>query len=253
MKKTILITGATSELGKAISEFLIKQGYRLILTARSLEKLSALSEQLKKQGGEIKYVASDFTDSNTFNHVIALLEKSNLSGMLLMPPQAPATSEPLPDEEIWHKLLNTSLVGPAVFIKKVIPCFTKNARVLLISGISSRQPVSHYATSNILRTAWLGLLKTIADQYGPKAIHFNTLSIGGIMTEKFKKQIESEAQNSNTLFSEILSGRLANVPLRRYAELDEIAEMASFLLTSSAGQHMTGQNIVFDGGFTRPY
>lgn len=258
MKKTILITGATSELGQIISEFLIKENCDIILCSRSIKKMVALSKDLKNDKCKIDYIDFDYLNHSTFAKVAQKIESfttKGLDGLIVLPPQAPPTNEALPEAETWTQLFNTSFIGPATFIRTIIPYLTKKpmSRVVLISGISSKQPLSQYATSNVLRTAWLGLSKTIADQYGPKGLRFNTLSLGGIMTEKFKNQIKTEAHNNNTSIEQTLNNRVNNIPLKRYAELNEIADMVVFLILSSAGIHLTGQNITLDGGFTRAY
>lgn len=256
--KTLLITGATCELGRAICRRFIKKSYRLILTAPSQERLHLLSEELKKEGGEVFVTSSDFTDINSFLPVINTIESiatDGLDGLIIIPPQPEATKEVFPNKIYWDLLFNKSFIGPVVFLGQLMPYLIKRgkANIVLISGISSRQPVSNYATSNTIRTAWLGFSKTIADNYGPKGIRFNTLSLGGIMTKKFEQQLENEANKANQLFSDVLEQRCANVPLRRYAEIPEIVEMIIFLITSIASKHITGQNIIFDGGFTRAY
>lgn len=256
--KTLLITGATCELGRAICQRFIKKSYRLILTAPSQERLCLLSEELKKEGGEVFFASSDFTDTNTFSSLINMVESvaiDGLDGLIVIPPQPEATKEVFPDKIYWDILFNKSFIGPVVFLGQLMPHLIKKvkANIVLVSGISSRQPVSNYATSNTIRTAWLGFAKTIADNYGPKGIRFNTLSLGGIMTKKFEQQLVNEANSNNQLFSDVLEQRCANVPLRRYAEIPEIVDMILFMLTSRASKHMTGQNIVFDAGFTRAY
>lgn len=255
--KTILVTGATCELGKEICRQLIEKSCRLILTSRSNERLQSLQNDLEKIGGNISIAPSDFTDIKTFDQIlekVSFVANGGLDGLVLIPPQPEATTEIFPEESEWENLFRKSFIGPSIFLRKLMPhLLKKNSSIVFISGVSSKQPFSNYTTSNTIRTAWLGFSKTIADNFGPKGVRFNTLSLGGIKTEKFLKKLEEEAANTNVPLSTVLEGRVGNIPLRRYAEIPEIAEMVSFLLLSLASRHMTGQNIVFDGGFTRAY
>src|SRR5690606_3812129 len=84
-----------------------------------------------------------------------------LDGAVLMPPQPHAANDPLPDSEVWRSLFQTSFIGPLATLKAAIlrmsPDVTsgQRAKIVIISGISSAQVLGHYATSNVIRTAWL--------------------------------------------------------------------------------------------------
>ena len=253
--KTIFVTGATCELGREICRQLLDRPCNLILTARSNERLQSLRADLHKKN--ITVIPSDFTDINTFSSAIECVSSvanEGIDGVVLIPPQPDATTEIFPSAEKWNELFMKSFIGPSVLLGKLLPFLQKSdSSVVLISGISSKQPFSNYTTSNTIRTAWLGFAKTVADNIGPKNIRFNTLSCGGIMTEKFERKLAEEANKNHLSVSEILKNRVDNIPLRRYAEKSEIADTVCFLLLSLASRHITGQNIAFDGGFSRSY
>lgn len=254
MRKNILITGATGNIGENLCRYLASKGHDLILTARNKDKLVKLASQLEKNYNiKIIIETSDFEDPKSF---ISLIQKTEncVDGLVLMPPQPPETTNCLPEDNVWEKMFKTSFIGPTALIRELIPTLkNRKGAVVLISGISSKQALSNYATSNVLRTAWIGEMKTLANYYGPNGIRFNTLSLGGVMTEKFKENIRNESKESSNEESEILSSRFFNVPLRRYAEIGEIGSMLEMLMICDSSKHLTGQNIAFDGGFTQPY
>lgn len=252
--KTILVTGATGEIGRAICQQLAEQKVNLILTARTEESLKTLSLELKSKGIQCDWCISDFCDTKSFSKLINLME-SGIDGLVVMPPQPLESNDILPSDEFWEKLFKNSFIGPANLVKCAIPSLSKKnySSVVLISGITSIQPLSHYASSSVLRTMWLGFFKTLSDKYGANNISFNTLSIGGVITGKFSDKLKTEAKLNNISPSELLNKKVSNVPLKRYAEISEIGSAVSFLLTSEARKHLTGQNIAFDGGFTRRY
>jgi NAD(P)-dependent dehydrogenase (short-subunit alcohol dehydrogenase family) len=119
-------------------------------------------------------------------------------------------------------------------------------------GISSAQVLSHYATANVIRTAWLGEAKTLAFALGPKGIHVNTLSLGGTLSPWYREAITKRGASAGLSFEEQLAKETENVPLGKYGEPTEVATVIEQLL-SPFSDHMTGLNILHDGGFTRAY
>lgn len=252
---TILVTGATGAIGTNVCHYLAKKNHVLILGARDVSKLDSLSRDLReKYGANVTSYSFDFSSIETIDALALSLHDQKIDGLVLMPPQLLPTDECIPEPEVMEEMHKVSFIGPAILIKRLLPNLIANkSSVVMISGISSVQPLSHYATSNVLRTSCLGLMKTLADKYGPEGVRFNTLSLGGVLTEPYKKKLEQEASISNIEVCDIYKQRVSNVPLRRYALPNEIANMLDVILTQDAGLHMTGQNIKFDGGFTRPY
>ncbi len=252
--KTILITGATGAIGTELCKYIAKKGHHLIITARDYQTLHGLSDLLKREYQiKVNYVASDFSDPKSYAELLNITTEG-VDGFVIMPPQPPVTEDCLPQDNVWSDMFNRSFIGPSALIRDLIPALIKRkASVVLISGITSKQPLTKYATSSVLRTAWQGQIKTLADTYGSEGVRFNTLSLGGVMTNKFIQKLNKESEDKNISFSELLSQRTENVPLRKYANLNEIVDMIEFMLLSEASKHLTGQNIVLDGGFTRAY
>jgi 3-oxoacyl-[acyl-carrier protein] reductase len=252
--KKILVTGATGGIGIELCGHLASQGYGLILTARNEERLLKLTQRIKDSYRTPAIcLPSDFSDQTTFD---ALIEKTQdgLDGIVLMPPQVDPTAECLPKDTEWEHMFKTSFIGPLALIRALLPALKKSERskVVLISGISSAQVLSHYATSNVLRLAWLAQMKTLAHKYGPEKIHFNTLSLGGVLTDEYLNELGQDAKKRGITFGEAMAEQVDNVPLRKYAVPHQVG-MAVEGLLGGFSDHMTGLNILCDGGFTRAY
>jgi 3-oxoacyl-[acyl-carrier protein] reductase len=175
-----------------------------------------------------------------------------------MPPQPHATADPLPGNEAWREIFQGSFVGPLALLKAAIaamrpdPASGRRCKIVVVSGISSAQVLGHYATSNVIRCAWLAEAKTLAFALGERGIHVNTLSLGGTLSPWYVAGIERRAAAAGVSYDERLGEETANVPLRKYGTPDEVALAVEGLL-SSLSDHMTGLNILHDGGFTRAY
>ena len=252
--KRILITGATGKIGSALCKHLFSKDYDLILTARSENNLCNLSVELKnKKKGIIDFASADFRDPSSF---LNLYQKCSLGidGLVLIMPKIKPSADCLPSDECWINLFKENFIGPLALIRELMPFLTiKNkSKVVILSGISSLQVLSHYSHSNAIRAAWVAQAKTLAFAFGAKGVHFNTISIGGVMTDDFIAKLESEASVNGLTYDEVLAGRVDNVPLKKYASLFDIAHVVEGLLANFS-DHITGNNIICDGGFTRAY
>lgn len=87
---------------------------------------------------------------------------------------------------------------------------------------------------------------------GGRNIHINTLSLGGTLTPGYRNSIANRAAAAGQSFDDRLQAETDNVPLRKYGKTVEVAVAVEGLL-SSFSDHMTGLNILHDGGFTRAY
>jgi 3-oxoacyl-[acyl-carrier protein] reductase len=259
--KTTLVTGATGGIGLAVSHRLALAGHRLVLSARDPEKLDRLVQELPvTKGFGHQWIACDMADEASVQLFGQKLDRSKLvlNGVVLMPPQPHATNDCLPDNAVWRSLFQSSFIGPLDVLKRAIhtmspdPAKGRRSKIVIISGISSAQVLGHYATSNVIRTAWLAEAKTLAFAFGERGIHVNTLSLGGTLSDWYRARIEKRAEGAGMTFEERITEETANVPLRKYGTPDEVAGAVEGLL-SAFSDHMTGLNILHDGGFTRAY
>ncbi len=253
-----LVTGASGGIGTAVCSRLAGGGHNLILAARNAVRLETLKASLPGTGHEIAPV--DMSSDGSINAFAAMLSELavELDGAVLMPPQPHSANDPLPPSEVWRTLFQTSFIGPLATLKAAIermrPDVSKGrrAKIVIISGISSAQVLGHYATSNVIRTAWIGEAKTLAFALGPRNIHVNTLSLGGTLTADYRASIQRRADTASQTFEKRLELETENVPLRKYGTPEEVAVAVEGLL-SPFSDHMTGLNILHDGGFTRAY
>lgn len=257
--RTLLITGASGGIGRVLCTRLARAGDSLIVAARDDARLRTLCEHLAALGaGPHRWMTVDMGDDTSVSAFADRLAGSVLDGVVLMPPQDPPTAECLPESETWREIFQRSFIGPLALLKAAIgamrpdPAQGRRAKIVIVSGMSSVQVLGHYATSNVLRCAWLAEAKTLAFALGERGIHVNTLSLGGTLTPDYSASLAKRAVGAGMTFEQRLAEETANIPLKKYGTPDEVAVAVEGLL-SPFSDHITGVNLLHDGGFTRAY
>jgi 3-oxoacyl-[acyl-carrier protein] reductase len=142
--RTILVTGATGGIGRAVCERLSNCGASLLLATRDAARLQSLCAALPRQGSaRHTWISVDMTLDESVRQFEGELTARGviLDAVVLMPPQDPPTSDPLPTNERWRETLQGSFVGPLARLKAAIgmmqpdPASGERSRIVIISGI----------------------------------------------------------------------------------------------------------------------
>lgn len=236
--KTILITGASSGIGRGIAIATAKAGARCILVARNKERLEWVAQEC---GGGAIIEPVDVTNTSELK---ALVERApQLDGLVQC---AGIGDKHIPlkflSEEFVDEVLNVNLKAPMLFLamlekKKKL---NKGASVVLMSSISSFHAAPAHSLYMASKGALTAFAKGAALDLSGKKIRVNTIAPGMVNTPLIDYSNISEEQRK---LDE------AKYPLKRYGEPEDIASAAVYLL-SDASSWVTGQQFVVDGGIT---
>jgi 3-oxoacyl-[acyl-carrier protein] reductase len=113
-----------------------------------------------------------------------------------------------------------------------------------------KQPLENMVLSNSLRAAVAGLVKTLANEYGPYGVLVNNVLPGYTATARLVSSAAKQAEAQGVTAEEITARWAAQIPLRRVASPEEFADVLVFLASERAS-YVTGQSILVDGGFAR--
>ncbi|WP_457637174.1 SDR family oxidoreductase [Oceanithermus sp.] len=251
--KTALVTGASQGIGLAIARALAAEGARVVLSARSQEKLEAATSEINESGGAAAFLAADLSQPQTAERLLRFASErfgpvEILVGNTGGPPPGEAAAL---GEEDWRTAAELLFYPQLRLTRAALPEMKKRGwgRILYVTSISVKEPIENLALSNALRAALTGFAKTLAREVAASGVTVNTLGPGYTATERVNDLFAKNAARLNTTAEELLEKQLQLIPARRLARPEEIAAVAAFLVSEPAA-YLTGQAIMVDGGYT---
>lgn len=236
--KTILVTGASSGIGKGIAQQCSRMGATLIVTGRNEERLQKTLTSLI--GEENKAIVADLSTNEGIKTLVGQLSKLDgavfAAGIVEMIPVLFATREK------FDKMYNTNLFSPIEILRLIIKkkLFNKGLSVI---GIASIAGSCDFCLANGIygsgKSALMTYFKYAAHELAIKGIRVNTISPGFILTPM---------QTEGTVEDEKLQKTIDKVPLNRWGTPEDIANGVVYLL-SNASSYVTGTDIRIDGGY----
>ncbi len=254
-RKTFIITGASDELGRATAR-LLAHDYNLILTGRDLSKLKNLQEELKAiNSGCYDICNLDFISKSSRDSFESYLNQARtpIAGLVLIAPRPQFHGKALiHDENVWLEVFQNTFTGPMEALRVVLPHLSNPSKIVVIAGTTSVQLQSEYGASCVIRRMWTTYTKALSHQLGPQGISINALSPGVVLTNFHQERIQKKSDETGLSYDDQMEKEVANIPLRRHAKPQEVAQTIKFLL-SEQSDFVNGVNLVLDGGFTSSY
>jgi len=250
--RVAIVAGASQGIGRATAEAFAAEGCRVAICARNAASLKAAAEAITKQHGvEVLDQAVDVTDASAVHGFVeAVINKfgsvdicvTNAGG----PPAKGFMAASLED---WRKAVDANFLSAVYFAREVIPHMQRKhwGRIITITSITTKQPVADLVLSNAVRTSVVGLVKSLANEFGKDGILVNNVGPGFTATDRLKQLAKTRAQNSGQKEEEIFAGWAADAPLKRVGEPREVAD-AIVWLASERASYITGQTLLVDGG-----
>jgi len=255
LKGRIAIVAASSQgIGLAAAEGLAAEGCRIAMCARNPQKLEAAAGEVRKKGVEVFAQAFDVTHAGAVHAFVeAVVQK--FGGVDICVTNAggpPATGFLAASIEEWRKALDANFMSTLYFAREVIPHMQRKrwGRIITLTSVSTKQPVPDLVLSNAVRAAVLGLVKSLANEFGKDGITVNNVGPGYTATERLKELARTRSAAQGKSEAEIFAAWANDAALKRIAEPREVAD-AIVWLASERASYVTGQTVLVDGGAYR--
>jgi 3-oxoacyl-[acyl-carrier protein] reductase len=253
LKNRVAIVAASSQgIGRATAEAFAAEGCRLAICARNAQSLQTVAERLQKQHGvEVFTQALDVTDAEEVHRFVAAVV-SKFGGVDICVTNAggpPAKGFLAATLDEWQRAVELNFLSVVYFAREVIPHMQHQhwGRIITITSITTKQPVADLVLSNAVRAAVVGLVKSLANEFGKDGILVNNVGPGYTATDRLKELAKARSAASGKSEKEISEGWSADAPLKRLGEPREVAD-AIVWLASERASYVTGQTVLVDGG-----
>lgn len=237
--KSILITGASSGIGRAMAIACAEAGALLVISGRNKERLSETLQLLQGEGHSM--CVADLTNEDELAALVDFVPK--LDGFVSNAGIANPLMLQFVENQDVEETLNINAISVIHLMRLLLQekKLKKDASVVFTSSINGNRCAyigsTLYAASKAMLT---GFMKATALELAPKGIRVNSIEPGMIETDLLK---------DGSISPEELDKDKQKYPLKRYGKPEEVAWAAVYLL-SDATRWMTGSSIVLDGGYT---
>jgi len=246
--KVALVTGGGTGIGRAIALAFAREGAGVAVAARRLEKLREVVREIEKQGGRGLAMECDVArGTDVARAVRGTVERFGKLNVLVNNAGAlhVSTVEGISEEE-WDRVMMVNVKGPFLTSRAVLPEFRKcgGGAIVNIGSVLGLVAMKDRAAYCASKGGVTMLTKAMAIDHAHEKIRVNCICPSIVETELVKGLFESGERGVA-----VKNSRLASIPLGRFGQPEDVAEMAVFL-ASEESSWLTGAAIPLDGGLT---
>ena len=253
--RAVIVAASSKGIGRATALAFATEGANLAICARNAQALNQVAEEARRMYGVEVYTATlDVAEDEAVRQFAESVHRhfgridvcvTNAGG----PPAKPFAKTTMAEWDSAYQLNLRSIVS---FAHAVLPSMQRQrwGRFVTITSIAVKQPVLELVLSNAVRTGVLGLVRSLATQYGPDNITVNNVGPGYTATDRVKELAQTSAQTTGRTAADYEADVAKDIPLRRLAKPEEVAD-AIVWLASERAAYVTGQTILVDGGAYR--
>ncbi|MDZ7728890.1 MAG: SDR family NAD(P)-dependent oxidoreductase [Dehalococcoidia bacterium] len=246
-----VVTGAGGDIGVAVCEKLGEREARILCVDLDEQSAKRGAEACRKAGGEAETFVADVTDEKqVFAYASRCQELWGSAHFFFNNAGIEGDESPLASYHVdtWDRVLSVNLRGVFLGMKAMVHLLEHEdvTRIVNTASVAGMIATPHLAAYGASKHAVIGLTKTAAVEFAPHGIAVNAICPGPVDSQMMRR-IETgvgggAAEAAKSQYEQI-------IPFHRYAALDEVASLATYLLLDSP-VYMTGQAIALDGGMS---
>ena len=251
--KIALVTGGGTGIGKAIGLQMAKNRAKVAIGSRNRSRLAGAAAELEKLGLPVLPISMDVRKKDDIQRAVdeivskwgaihILVNNAGISGLSLIDD---------PDDSKWFNIVDTNLNGMYLITKEVLKHMPEHdgGRVINISSVLGKFGVPGYTAYCTTKHGMIGFTRALALEVVNRGITVNTVCPGWVDTEMPVQGINETAAFQGITPEQFKAQAIAGVPIKRFLEANEIAELVCYLASDQA-KGITGQAINICGGQT---
>jgi 3-oxoacyl-[acyl-carrier protein] reductase len=252
--KVVLVTAASTGLGRAAAAEFSRQGAQVVICARS-ERINLTAQEIQREtGGTVRPFRADVTRKGDVETMVRrLLHDLGRIDILILNAGGPPPGGFLDlTPEDWQAAFQLTVMSAVFLCYAVVPAMVEagSGSIVATQSWTVKQPLENLVLSNSLRMAVIGLTKSLANELGPKGIRVNSINPAWTYTERVESLVRDRAERNRTTVEEETARLVRGIPLGRMATLEEYGRTIVWL-ASPAASFIHGHALFFDGGLTK--
>jgi 3-oxoacyl-[acyl-carrier protein] reductase len=252
--KRALVCGSSQGIGRACAQELARLGASVTLAARSESALKQAQDSLETESGARHgFIVADFSDPAALQQKVTDLVATTGPFQILVNNTGGPPSGPIIDAapQDFVSAVTNHVCCNHILVQALLPGMKESGygRIINIISTSVVAPIPGLGVSNTTRAAVANWARTVAGELGPFGITVNNVLPGFTDTDRLRSLLKKMADRTGKTEKQVVEDSQAKIPLRRFADPDEIAAVVGFL-ASPAASYVSGVNLPVDGGRT---
>jgi 3-oxoacyl-[acyl-carrier protein] reductase len=248
--KTVLITGGSKGIGKAIAAQMAEEGCNLHLASRTVVDLETTRDEINtKYGAQVTIHPGDLSDSSLMRKLA--VDTAGIDILINNAGAIPSGSVEMVNEDTWRNAWDLKVFGYINLIREVYPamCVRGDGVILNVIGAAGERPVASYLAGSMGNASLMAMTLALGAEAPHKGVRVLAVNPGLIETDRMVTLGEAQAMEKygdKTRWREMLS----NLPEGRAGSVEEVADVVTFLASPRASW-VSGTVLTIDAGVTK--